>query len=168
MSITMTKTPPASWRLIAKAAINLLCAIDERHDNNPPPLKYSVPYGAVNDLRRALGAADPAPSEPEAQKAVARIKRGAQTPWGFAGILVEWLPGLQDLPPGEHEVYASPSPAASMEVQGLPWLDWLNIHFREVSMDFYEGERCFYVQGLKGSFKTLRDALAARLGKGRG
>lgn len=53
-------TPPASWRLLAKAAINLLCAIDEKHDTQQPPLKYAVPYGAVNDLRSALGAADSA------------------------------------------------------------------------------------------------------------
>lgn len=37
---------------------------------------------------------------------VATIKRGAQTPWGFAGLLVQWESGLQDLPPGECKVYA--------------------------------------------------------------
>jgi hypothetical protein len=46
------------------------------------------------------------PASPTASLPVATIKRGAQTPWGFAGLLLQWEPGLQDIPPGEHKVYA--------------------------------------------------------------
>jgi hypothetical protein len=56
------QTPPASWRLLAKAAIELLCAIDAKHDTEGPPTKYSVPYGAVNQLRSALGCAEDQPA----------------------------------------------------------------------------------------------------------
>jgi hypothetical protein len=56
------QTPPASWRLLAKAAIELLCAIDAKHDTERPPTKYSVPYGAVNQLRSALGCAEDQPA----------------------------------------------------------------------------------------------------------
>jgi hypothetical protein len=56
------ETPPASWRLLAKAAIELLCAIDAKHDTERPPTKYSVPYGAVNQLRSALGCAEDQPA----------------------------------------------------------------------------------------------------------
>ncbi len=56
------QTPPASWRMLAKAALELLWAIDEKHDRQSPPLKYSIPYGAVNDLRIALDAARPIPA----------------------------------------------------------------------------------------------------------
>lgn len=87
---TEWKTPPASWRLIAKAALNLLCAIDERHDGKEPPLKYAVPYGAVNDLRQALGdAALVAASAPEAATHLTSdepqfTKRIDEVDWGSA------------------------------------------------------------------------------------
>jgi hypothetical protein len=58
------QTPPASWRLLAKAAIELLCAIDTKHDTEKPPTKYAVPYGAVNQLRAALGCAEDQPATP--------------------------------------------------------------------------------------------------------
>jgi len=48
---------------IVKAAINLLAAVDERHDNEPP-LKYTIPYRAVNALRDAINAGPAAPAEP--------------------------------------------------------------------------------------------------------
>lgn len=60
------QTPPASWRLLAKAVIDLLWAIDTKHDTEKPPTKYSVPYGAVNNLRRALGCAEDPPVAPAA------------------------------------------------------------------------------------------------------
>lgn len=39
------------------AAVNLLAAVDERHDTQDAPQKYTVPYGAVNALRAALDSA---------------------------------------------------------------------------------------------------------------
>lgn len=39
---------------ILTAAQNLLDAVDARQDNCTPPLKYTIPYGAVNDLRAAI------------------------------------------------------------------------------------------------------------------
>lgn len=46
---------------IIRAAINLLAACQERHDTQPAPQCYGVPYGAVNALRDALeGHAKPA------------------------------------------------------------------------------------------------------------
>jgi hypothetical protein len=53
----------ARWKVVAevqrqfapvlKAAIELLCAVDAQHEKEPP-LKYTIPYGAVNNLRSAL------------------------------------------------------------------------------------------------------------------
>jgi len=60
--------PATEWQVI-KAALALLWAIDERHDGNPAPLKYTVPWGAVNNLRRAFnatGESTAAPSLPVA------------------------------------------------------------------------------------------------------
>lgn len=46
---------------IIRAAVNLLAACQERHDTQPAPQCYGVPYGAVNALRDALeGHAKPA------------------------------------------------------------------------------------------------------------
>jgi hypothetical protein len=96
------QTPPASWRLIAKAAINLLFAIDEKHDTKQPPAKYSIPYGAVNDLRRALGAATPTASMADAAEAVARVEM-------LTGSLrhIAWL---KEMPPVGTLLYATPGP----------------------------------------------------------
>jgi hypothetical protein len=43
-------------RRITRAAVALLNAVDARQDNCAPPLKYTIPYGAVNDLRAAVNA----------------------------------------------------------------------------------------------------------------
>lgn len=45
----------ATYGPMLRAAIDLLAAVDERHEQ-PFPLKYSIPYGAVNALREAIEA----------------------------------------------------------------------------------------------------------------
>lgn len=44
-----------AWAPLLKASIDMLCAIDERHDTQEAPPKYKIPYGAVNAVRAALG-----------------------------------------------------------------------------------------------------------------
>lgn len=53
---------------IRDAAQALIDAIDARHDQ-PAPLKYTVPYGAVNALRAALSAPQPTADERRAFEA---------------------------------------------------------------------------------------------------
>ncbi len=93
-------------------------------------------------------------------KAVARIKRGAQTQWGFAGILVDWLPGLQDLPPGEHKVYAeSQLTALRME---LAEMTEGQDHWK-ARRDFYRSEwsrKRAELRRLSNENDSLRDQLA--------
>lgn len=48
---------------LLKAAINLIAAVETQHDK-PSPLKYTIPYGAVNDLRAAITGT---PYTPQAQ-----------------------------------------------------------------------------------------------------
>jgi hypothetical protein len=46
---------PAPNPGLAAAVLDFLRAVDDRHDSNHAPLKYTVPWGAVNALRAAVG-----------------------------------------------------------------------------------------------------------------
>jgi len=46
-----------------RAAIALLAEVELRHELSPPPLKYGVPYGAINALREAI---EKTPQQPPA------------------------------------------------------------------------------------------------------
>lgn len=60
---------PVAWPLpdprfvrLVKAAIDLIAAVDENLDTKDVPLKYTVPWGAVTNLRNCIdGTAPPAP-----------------------------------------------------------------------------------------------------------
>ena len=56
----------AQYLALTKAAVNLVTAVDDRHDHHEAPLRYTIPYGAVTALREAITAA-PQPA-PAAQK----------------------------------------------------------------------------------------------------
>lgn len=59
------ETVLAAQRLYAPmvaAVIDLLAAVDERHDTETGFKRYSVPYGAINNLRAVVGAIPSAPS----------------------------------------------------------------------------------------------------------
>ena len=45
----------AEAEALKKAAVELLYAVDTRHEN-VPPLKYTIPYAGVNALRAAIAA----------------------------------------------------------------------------------------------------------------
>lgn len=45
----------AQVETLKKAAVELLYAVDTRHEN-VPPLKYTIPYAGVNALRAAIAA----------------------------------------------------------------------------------------------------------------
>ena len=132
------QTPPASWRLLAKAAINLLCAIDEKHDTQSPPLKYAVPYGAVNDLRRALGAADPATPTHQAAEPPVHECENCPTPRACA---YEGCHGTAGVPVHEDTVL----------------LDWLEKESGE-DIDNVEIWACW-----PAKYDRLRDAIRAAL-----
>lgn len=54
---------PVNSQLLA-AARNLIKAVEDQHQR-PPPLKYSIPYGAVNTLRSSVEAFDKVTPEPK-------------------------------------------------------------------------------------------------------
>lgn len=66
--------PDARALLLARAVISFLSAVDERHDTRGAPLKYSVPWGALNRLRAALDAVPQpaAPAVPQSLETAAR------------------------------------------------------------------------------------------------
>ncbi len=51
--------PDMRYAPLVKAAIDFLCAVDERHDSSDAPIKYSAPWGALNGLRAAVGVVPP-------------------------------------------------------------------------------------------------------------
>lgn len=55
---------PSEVRL-SKVVVDFLCAVDEQHDTKGLPLKYTVPWGALNALREAIGAT---PLQPNGDK----------------------------------------------------------------------------------------------------
>jgi len=144
---------------------------------NNPAHGRRAPAGSSEAVDAALGITRAAPAEPEAQKAVAKV-RTSDGHWSRGSYFetktwhVDGLKGIESLPDGAL-LYASPSPAASMEVQGLTDDELTAIYSRHYPdpIIYIEGD----LHGPKAVNECLRDvqrALAVkngwRLGEGRG
>ncbi len=75
---------------LIKATIDLIAACEDRHDTQRAPMKYMVPYGALNALRAALGAA-PVAQLSEPPEAQAKLTSIIKSPEAIAKMRVDRL-----------------------------------------------------------------------------
>jgi hypothetical protein len=93
---------PAPNPGLAAAVLDFLRAVDDRHDSNHAPLKYTVPWGAVNALRAAVGTSP-------------GVARGIVSPEG-----IETGTGSTAQPPEPGPAGGAPRPSKGFSQRGEP------------------------------------------------
>lgn len=131
---------------LAAGVVAFLRAVDQRHDSNSPPLKYTIPYGALNKLREIL-AAQPVgmPQSGEPVGVVYDRNGGHDTPSLPPVPEVAWIGGI---PAIGTKLYAAPR--QEQPTQAVVEQD------DELSDEEWKAVAAFFARAASASAQTVR------------